>query len=464
MNHKKIGLISTMSPDKTWAQEVLDRVAGTHAVVRKTLEEMGFEVLDEGPLHRNYREMTDAARSLRFRGANALVLYVGTWTYSNCAVSAALEARLPVVVWADATAGTCGLVGGAVVRGAMAEVGAHANLIVGLFDDCATRKKVKTLLDASCAAMGLRGHILGVGGGRSMGMMTSVCDPNEVRTKFGVEIDSFEQMEVISRAEAMGDDHAKPFLEWMRSTFGEFVAKQDVLLKQIKLYFALKEMCDERGYDFAAVRCLPELPAIYTTFCLAHAIMGDAEDASGSKDRFVFACEGDLNAALTMQIMKLLQDGPVLFTDLTQFDIQTGVLTTCNCGSQPTDFAPCKKDVRWEIEGVHEFEWKYGGCCPQHVAKPGRATLARLYRENGEYGMTVAGCEVVEMPREKLQETIWERPHTFVKLLCDRDEFIGAIRSNHIHLAYGDCSDELAEVCGILGIKPLVLREIGGKT
>lgn len=461
MNHKTIGLISTMSPDKTWAREVLDRVSGTHSVVKKTLEGMGFKVLDEGPLHRAYQEMTDAARSLRFRGVNAIVLYVGTWTYSNCAASAALEGCVPVVVWADATPGTCGLVGGAIARGAMAEVGAHANLVVGLFDDPNTTARVKMLLDGACAAMGLRGQILGIGGGRSMGMMTAVCDPNEVRTRFGVEMDSFEQLEVIESAEAISDELAQPFLDWMKSTFGEFVAKDDVLIKQIKLYFALNEMCEERGYDFVAVRCLPELPALYTTFCLAHAIMGDAQDASGAKDRFIFSCEGDLNAALTMQILKMLQDGPVLFTDLTQFDIETGVLTTCNCGSQPTDFACCKKDVRWEIEGVHEFQWKHGGCCPQHVAKPGRATLARLYREHGEYGMMIAPCEVVEMPREKLRETIWERPHTFVKLLCDRDKFVNAIRSNHIHLVYGDYADELMEACNLLGIGHVALSEIG---
>lgn len=459
-NHKVVGLISTMSPDKTWAREVLERVSSTHGVVKRTLEGMGYEVLDEGNLHRSYQEMSETARSLRFKGVNAIVLYVGTWTYSNCAAAAALEAGVPVVVWADAIPGTCGLVGGAIARGAMAEVGAYANLVVGLFDDSKTQSQVRVYLDGACAAQGLKGQIMGIGGGRSMGMMTAVCDPNEVRTKFGIEMDSFEQLEVIGRAEAIPDKEAQPFLDWMKQTYGEFVAKDDVLLKQIKLYFALNELVEEKGYDFVAVRCLPELPALYTTFCLSHAIMGDAQDANGAKDRFVFSCEGDLNAAITMQMMKMLQDGPVLFTDLTQFDIETGVLTTCNCGSQPTDFACCKKDVRWEIEGVHEFDWKYGGCCPQHVAKPGRATLARLYRENGEYGMMIAPCEIIEMPREKLHETIWERPHTFVRLLCDREEFISAVRSNHIHLAYGDHTPALEEACKVLGVKSVILKEM----
>jgi len=53
-NHRKVGLISTMSPDETWAKNVLDRVAASHGVIKRKLEEMGFEVLDEGPLRRSY--------------------------------------------------------------------------------------------------------------------------------------------------------------------------------------------------------------------------------------------------------------------------------------------------------------------------------------------------------------------------------------------------------------------------
>ena len=458
--YRRIGLISTMSPDRTWAQEVVDGVARTHGVVKRVLEEMGFEVLDEAPLLRDYGEMMAAGRSLRARGVKALVIMVGSWTYANCAAAAALEAGVPVVIWGDATPGTVGLVGAAITRGGMAELGIHSNLVYGLFDDEETQKKVKCLLDAACSAISLRGQRMGYAGGRSMGMLTAVCDPNEVRLKFGVEIDSFEQMEVIMRADAMDDERATSFLQWMRGTFGRILAKEDPLMKQIKLYLALQEIMAEKEYDFVGVKCLPELPALFTTFCLTHAIMGDAQDDLGPKERIVFACEADLNAALTMQILKLLQDGPVLFADLLELDFNTEVFTVVNCGSQPTDFANSPKDVWWEREGVLEFEWKYGGCSPQAVTRPGRVTLARLSREAGEYRMLIAPAEAIFMPREKLRELMWERPRSFVKLLCDRDAFLDEVRSNHIHMVYGDWSAELEEVCAILDLDPVAISEV----
>ena len=457
--YRTIGLITTMSPDKTWPQEVVDGVTRTHRLVKGVLGNLGFEVLDEAPLLREYGEMLGAGRALRARGIKALVIMVGSWTYANCAAAAALEADVPVLVWGDATPGTVGLVGAAITRGGLAELGVHSNLVYGLFDDVGTQRRAKQLLDAACAATSLRGQRLGYAGGRSMGMLTAVCDPNEVRLKFGVEIDSFEQMEVISRAEALDDSRAESFLHWMHNTFGQILAKEDPLKKQIKMYLALQDLMSEREYDFVGVKCLPELPALHTTFCLAHAIMGDAQDDLGPKERVVFACEADLNAALTMQMLRLLQDGPVGFADLLEFDFDTGIFTVVNCGSQPTDFAASPQDVWWEREGVLEFEWKYGGCSPQAVTRASDITLARLSREAGEYRTLIAPAETVDVPREQLRDLMWERPRSFVKLRCDRHAFLDAVRSNHVHMVFGDWIAELEEVCAILGVEPITISD-----
>jgi L-fucose isomerase len=446
-----------MSRDTTWDQAVVDSVARQHGVVKANLEKLGFEVLDEGSLIREYDDMLAAGRSLRGRGINALVLFVGSWTYANCAAAAALEADVPVVIWGDATPGTVGLVGAAITRGGMAELGIYANLVYGEPDDPQTLESTRMLLRAACAAKGLRGQRLGYAGGRSMGMLTAVADPNEVRLKFGVEIDSFEQMEVIERAAEVDEARVRSFYAWMQERFGRIIAKEDAVLKQIRLYLSLQNTIEERAYDFVAVKCLPELPSLFTTFCLAHAILGDAQDDQGPKARTVFACEADLNAAFTMQILYLLQEGPVLFADFLEWE-RDGIINLVNCGSQPTDFATDPQDVWWEIESTHEFKWKYGGTSPQHVTRPGRITLARLYRERGEYGMMIAPAETIYRDRATFRNFMWERPRSFVRLLCDRGALLDAIRSNHVHAVFGDWIAELEEVCRILGIRPVVVR------
>lgn len=454
---KTVGLVSTFAPGDSWPQETIDRVLGTHEVVKKTLEEMGYCVKTVTSLCRTMEEMVVTGKELRYMGVEALVLYVGTWTYANCAAALVREVGVPVVIWADATAGTCGLVGGAIARGGMDEFGFHANLVYGPFDDSATREKCRVYLDAACAVSAMKGEKLGFGGGTCMGMVTAVCDPNEVREKFGVEIETFEQMEIIRRADLVSEENVQFFYNWIEKTFGGIVTTRQAMEKQIRLYLAMKEFCTENHYSFVSSKCLPEMANQYTSFCLCHSMMGDAVDAFGKKERMVFGCEADVNAALTMEIFHHLQDGPVMFTDLSQYDYRDQVLTTCNCGSQPTDFARDKKEVIWEKEGVHEHYWKYGGTCPQYVTKEGRVTMARLNRREGRYEMLIVPANTVYFDREKLRETIWERPHAYFELLCDKEQFFDNVRSNHIHVVYGEYEKELKEVCKILGIKAAYL-------
>lgn len=456
---KKIGLISTFAPGEHWDASVAVRVSASHADLKGRLEEAGYTVFDEGNLHRSYAQMQQAAKKLCADGIYALIVFVGTWAHANAIAGAALVARVPVIIWGDATGGTCGLVGSAVAMGGMDEFGIHANLVYGPMDCEQTWTRAKMLLDAACAAMALRGSVLGVGGGRSMGMLTAVCDPNEVRVKFGVEIESFEQMALIERAEAVKKARVEKFLAWMKETFGKCIASDAVISRQIRLYLATKDFIEQEGYDFIAAKCMPEMLNFYTSFCLAHAILGDRADDSGQKERIVFACEGDINAALTMQILKNLRpESPVLFSDISEYNFSDDLVLTCNCGSQPTDFAETKKEVFWEKEGVHEHAWRYGGCCPQYVSKSGRATCARIGRKKGRYFMLITRVDVVKQPRERLRESTWERPHTYFKLTCDKNLFFENLRSNHIHLVYGDCADELVEVCRILEIEPIVLE------
>ncbi|HDY65048.1 MAG TPA: hypothetical protein ENH84_02290 [Phycisphaerae bacterium] len=453
----KVGLITTMSPDSTWPDEWVVDVGEMHKQAKACLAEIGMEVLECGEIARTNKEMTAQGNQVRQMGAEVLIIYTGTWTYSSTAVSAALAADVPTIVWADATPGRFGIVGGSITRGALDEMGIKTTLVYGTgLDDQKLLAELKMRLTGIAAATRLRGLTYGVGGARCMGMYTAVIDGNEGRKKFGIEVDGFEQVEILKRAKEMPDEEALQFLSWMKKEFGKIVPTEEVMIAQIKMYLALKNIIKEKGYDFIAVKCLPELPSCYTTFCIAHAMLNDKSDAYGQKESFVCACEADSNGALTMQILKHLSGGPALFADVLHLNMTNGLACLCNCGSQPTDFATSRKEVHWESEGLREFTWKIGGACPQYVAKPGKMTLARIGRIDGEYVMLITTGEAQEFPREKLKEINWYHPQAFVKLDCDPDSFIKCLRSNHIHAVYGDFKEHLLQVCDILDIKPIV--------
>jgi L-fucose isomerase len=224
------------------------------------------------------------------------------------------------------------------------------------------------------------------------------------------------------------------------------------------MYLALLDLIREKEYDAVCVKCLPELPGCHTTFCLPIALLNDRSDHRGPKPSVVCGCEADVNGTVTMQLLKGLCGGPVMFTDVLKIDRAKNEIGMANCGSSATDFARSRKDVRWVKEGLVEFQWKLGGACPQYVTRAGRVTIARLSRVDGEYVLLIASGETVEYPREKLAEINPQHPQSWVRMDARLDAFLEQLRCNHVHFVFGDFVEELEVACWALGIRPVVVR------
>jgi L-fucose isomerase-like protein len=48
-------------------------------------------------------------------------------------------------------------------------------------------------------------------------------------------------------------------------------------------------------------------------------------------------------------------------------------------------------------------------------------------------------------------------PHTYVQLSCDHDAFINQLRSEHLHVTYGDLREELSELCRMFDVEPIIV-------
>jgi L-fucose isomerase len=454
----KVGLLSTISPEKTWPQETLDGIYAWLVEGRQLLTKNGLEVLDVDHITQSHQQAGQHVRELVARGAEVLVIFIGRWSYSSTIVASALESHLPVVLWAPYRDDTGGIIGASIARGALAEVGIDAPLVHGNFDDPATAKELFELCKVRSAATRIRHLTYGVCGGRSLGMYTGAIDGNAWRTQFGIEVDAFDQAGLVTEAQRIDEKRVKPYLPWIKNNFGKIKVTDEVLEGQVRLYLAVKDIIAFRGYDFVSLRCLPEMPTAYTTFCLAHALLNDASDAEGSKPRVVCACEADSNGALTMEMLSLLSDQPVMMGDVWHVDKQTDVLRLSNCGSQPTDMAKSRKDVNLVPHQFTEFEWRIGACCPQAIAKPGKVTVARLGRIAGEYTCLITTGEALDVPLEQVAKTFWGfSPHTFVHLDSGYAAFMQELRCNHMHVTYGDVKEQMAELCTMFDVEPILI-------
>lgn len=248
------------------------------------------------------------------------------------------------------------------------------------------------------------------------------------------------------------------FYKWLEREFKCINAKKEAIDAQIRMYFALRDHIIEKDYDFIAVKCLPELPYVYTTFCLAHSLLNDSsDDGFGNKSPFVAACEADSNAALTMQILKNISNRTTLFTDILYMDYEKSLATMGNCGSQPTDFAKSRKDVCWVNEGFIGHDFIIGCACPRYIGKEGKVTISRLTRVNGTYQMLITKGDVLSLNLKPVEEAgSKQHPKLFIRLDCDNRDFVRSLRTNHLHIVYGDFTEELKITCDILGFNRIL--------
>ena len=456
----RVGLLSFVSPAKHWPESGLTAARQWLLAARDTISSLELTVEDVGELTRTPQQAAAHGAALAARGAQVLVLYVGCWSFATAVVAAAQASGLPAVLWTNARKDTGGLIGAAAARGALAEIGRCAPLLYGDFTDPQLREDLREILIGLSTARRLRGLTYGQGGANTLGMVTAAVDPNQWRQQFGIDTDYYDTTEVLELARGWPEPEVRDFLTWLKGYFGRVTVSDEVAEAQVRLFLALSSIIQERGFDFISVRCLPEMPSIYTTFCLAHALLNDGLSPKGLGPPLVCSCETDANAALTMQLLQLVSGDVTAMGDLRHLDPQTRILSVSNCGSQPTRLAPAPREVHWVPHGFQEFPWRIGGMAPQYVCRPGRVTLARLGRLNGRYAMMVTSGEALPAARDQLRETFWEfSPHAFIRLDCSPHAFLANLLSNHISLAYGDLARRLEWACQALDVEPIILEK-----
>jgi L-fucose isomerase len=186
----------------------------------------------------------------------------------------------------------------------------------------------------------------------------------------------------------------------------------------------------------------------YCSMCLAQSRL--------SSRGFVTACLNDSNGALSTYVLRLLSDGPLFTADVNLVDKVRGVVRLIDDGAASIHLARNPKEVRLSYQP--KLECKASGVCTGLVARPGRITLARLARVQGCYVMEIAQGEAIEGDPAWVEECgypMW--PHAFLRLDGDLDAFVQNLRSEYIHMAYGNLQDDLLAVCHLLGIEPIVV-------
>lgn len=380
---------------------------------------------------------------------DSIVFLIGSWPSPALAVDIIdkLNKRIPIILWAIPSSLIASLVPTCQFHGAFDDMGISHEFIYSEPEDDKFTKKISKLVLAANSINKLNGMNFGLFGGRYMHMYTGTVDPIQVKKVFGVEITHINEFCLVDEAKKIEENKVKEFSESIHNKYGKITAPADVEDKSIRLYFAMKKLKDEYRLDFAGVKCMLEVQGSYCSHCLSV--------SQNLDEGFVISCEADINAALTMKILKMLSNSAPGFGDVFDFNVDENLLKLCNCGTFATEFAKSPKDIILNEQYHHLVPGPGTGMITSFICKPGKVTIARLGRINREYVMQISSGEAISMPKEKLTKG-WEKlPHIFIKKEGNPEYFLQNCRSNHMHWVYGDYVEELQNVCKILNVRAI---------
>lgn len=463
----KIGMLSFSDGRERVHHTLAPAIQKAADALRAGLEDTGeIQVIPGEEIIWRHGQAREQAQSIAARGAEGTLLNVPVFAFPNLARIAACFAPAPFLAISPVFGGLPGLGGLLGAANALEQGGIRCDKLYGSPDDAEVKTRLKDFCRAAHAVQGLQGRVLGMIGGRSIGMVTGEASPDDYYSLFGLDVDHIDQSEILRRAPLVDAGEVEHAFAWLSGNVRSIAydggkLTPENLKQQIRHYLATKSLIEERQLDFVAVKCHYELSEYSFTQCLGAAFFNDPYDWDGKKETMVFACEADADAAVTMQILKLISGKPVIFTDLRHYDRATDSMVLCNCGAMSTWYTRRSDDPAENLKDVNLVPVipKYGGsgCHVQYIAGAGRMTFARLFRKAGEYRMSIFSGDLERQPDEKVKETCPAWPHLFAHLSIPSEELVPLLGSNHIHGVAGDYVEALVKFCEFKGIPAEVL-------
>jgi L-fucose/D-arabinose isomerase len=429
------------------------------------LRDQGHEVTTgDGDLSSN----TDAVRLGRELAAarpDLTLINYPVWAFPQFSMLFAGQIDGPLALFSNIDPVYPGMVGMLAAGGGLDQIGRPHSRVWGDPGDPAVAGRLSQLARAAGVARGLRGTTFGRIGGRPMGMYTTVANTDQWMAQFGIDVEDIDQYELVRRGSLVDPAMTKAARLWLEKHaagvhYDGAKLTPELLERQIGVYYAVRELAQEWHLDFCGIKGQPEMTNNWCTMDVAEAFLNDPYDWDGPKDTLVCATESDMDAALTMQIMKGLSGTPVLFADVRHYEAEFGVWDLCNSGQHATWFAARSDDPAENLARVHLYPevlyFPAGGASVQHIAAPGEMTFARLTRKSGRYRMHLLRGEFREFEpaiADRLaRQSTFEWPHAFAQFNASAEEFLTRFSANHIHAVPGDVTAELQAVCGYLDI------------
>ena len=431
----------------------IDIIVNKCTVALEGLKKDGVEVFPCFPIRDDYEEV-DVNKAIDYftgKEFDALVLCVAGWIPTHAVIKIAERFRhVPMVLW-----GLCGWMeegrlvttadqaGTSALRKTMKDLGYTFKYVYDIIGKPSRVDEVLTYCKACSVFKDMRSAKIGQMGYRDMHLYGTMFDGCSLKKTIGAEIECFEMLEVVQRAEKVSEEEINQVIETTVKSWN-FLKEADmnVVRRGVSYYLALKQIIDERKYvavslkDVDGMKKLLGFPPAMVFMLLA------------DREGLCTIPENDCLGNVTQAIIKGLTGQIGAYLEFYEF-FDEGVLAGV------PDYVPAEiVDGKVTVIPAAFGELSQGILNVSKV-KTGTVTMCRLTTENNKYVMHMVVGEGTTPP--KWEEAGWTQPAPQLPalkvLLNDTVDFTEKVMGQHYIISYGDNSKIITEFCKIAGIE-----------
>ena len=417
------------------------------------LKNEGLDLVSVYPVADDYEEtqINDAVEKLGAEKFDALVVCVAGWIPTHAVIKVTEHYRhLPMVLWglcgwyegnrlvttAD-QAGTTGL------RATFEGLGYKFKYIYDIMGKKTRSAEVANFCRAAVAAKALLHDKVGMAGYRDMNLYGTLYDGMSLKKKTGVEIETFEMLEIEQRYNKISEAEKKEvvnnrILKW------NFLkpANEDAMMKAAGYYLAVKQIANERGYKAISLKDVDGMKKL-CGFPPAPIFMLLSEDG------YTTVPENDSLGAVTQLIMSRLTDqlaGYLEFYEFFENSVLAGV---------PDFVAADMVDGETYTVLPAAFGQLSQGILNVSKVKTGVLTMSRLVYKDGKYVMHVVLGNGKNPPL--WEECGWDAPAPQLSALeieiPSVEKFADNVACQHYIITFGDNREAIRNLCNIIGVE-----------
>lgn len=423
----------------------------------EALKGEGLDLVSVYPVADDYEEkqVKDAVKQLSKESFDALVVCVAGWIPTHAVVKVTEQFRhLPMVLWGlcgwyegDRLVTTADQAGTTGLRATFEGLGYTFKYVYDVMGKKTKSDVVASYCRAAVAAKEMRSEKVGMAGYRDMNLYGTLYDGISLKAKTGIEIETFEMLEMQQRYEKITDAEKEKVVE-TRIKKWHFMkpANPDSMKKAAGYYLAVKAIAEERGYRSISIKDVDGMKKL-CGFPPAPIFMLLSEDG------YTTVPENDSLGAVTQLMMNKLTGqlaGYLEFYEFFDESVLAGV----------PDFVACDMvdgDTYTVLPAA--FGLLDQGILNVSKVKTGTVTMSRLTFKDGKYVMQIILGDGKNPP--KWEECGWDQPAPQLSALeikiPDVERFAENVACQHYIITYGDNRQAIRNLSAILGIEVVEL-------